>query len=251
MLLTRRELSLGRDSAVLRSRRVSLGGLIISLLSACTISNPAPVDTLRGVTSRTEAGEVVNTSTDYRRIENEVVREMNSVREDPTAYTAHLEELVPLFNGVVAHKPGRIEGTRTSEGPAAVREAIIALHAQKPMGSVVFSDGLAAAARSLALDQARTGATGHVGSDGSSPAMRLARQGTWTVSFAESVSYGNFTTGRDVVIDLLVDDGQFDRAHRRNILDPTVRVVGVACAPHPKLGSVCVVEQAGGFVTNR
>ncbi len=251
MILTRRGLSFARDSAVLRSRRFGVGALAVSLASACTISNPAPVDTLRGVTSRVEAGEVVNASTDDRRIENEVIREINSVRQDPTAYSAHLEELVPLFTGVVAHKPGRIEGTRTSEGPAAVREAIAALRAQKPMGGVVFSDGLAAAARSLALDQARTGATGHVGNDGSSPAVRLARQGTWTVSFAESVSYGNFTSGRDVVIDLLVDDGVFDRAHRRNILDPSARVVGVACAPHPKLGSVCVVEQAGGFVTNR
>jgi uncharacterized protein YkwD len=88
---------------------------------------------------------------------------------------------------------------------------------------------------------------GHTASDGSTPATRITRRGEWNVSYSENVDYGSFTTGRDVVIDLLIDDGVPDRGHRRNIFDPSARVVGVACGRHRRFGSLCVADQAGGF----
>jgi uncharacterized protein YkwD len=46
---------------------------------------------------------------------------------------------------------------------------------------------------------------------------------------------------------LLIDDGVADRGHRRNIYDASARVVGIACGPHPRYGTMCVIVQAGGF----
>ena len=188
------------------------------------------------------------TTVDYRRIEREVLVELNAVRANPSAYAAHLSALLPLFNGNLIKKPGMNVSIRTNEGAAAVREAISALQHQAPVPPLALSSGMSAAAAELAVDQQRTGSMGHTGSDGSSPGSRLSRYGTWQQSYSENVDYGPFLTGRDVVIDLLVDDGVPNRGHRRNIFDAGARVAGIACGTHPRLRSMCVIDQAAGYV---
>jgi uncharacterized protein YkwD len=188
------------------------------------------------------------TTVDYGRIEREVLVELNAARTNPKAYAEHLSALLPLFNGNLIKKPGMTVSIRTNEGAAAVREAIAALQRQAPVATLTLSSGMSAAAADLARDQARTGTMGHTGSDGSSPGSRLSTHGTWQQSYSENVDYGPFLTGRDVVVDLLVDDGVPDRGHRRNIFDAGARVAGIACGPHPRLRSMCVIDQAAGFV---
>lgn len=184
---------------------------------------------------------------DYRRIEREVLDELNAVRANPSAYASNLSALLPLFTGNLIKKPGMTVAIRTNEGASAVREAINALQHQAPLPGLTLSSGMSAAAADLASDQRQTGNMGHTGSDGSSPGSRLNAHGTWQMSYSENVDYGPFVTGRDVVIDLLVDDGVPDRGHRRNIFDPNAHVVGIACGPHPRFRSMCVVDQAYGY----
>ncbi len=182
----------------------------------------------------------------YARIEREVLVELNAVRTNPAGYAKHLSEMLPMFDGMLLRRPGRI-AVRTQEGAAAVREAIDALRRQTPLAPLAGSSAIANAARDLANDQRRTGNIGHTASDGSTPGTRLDRYGSWMGSYGENVDYGSFASGRDVVIDLLVDDGVRDRGHRRNIFDASARVAGVACGAHPRYGSVCVIDQAAGF----
>jgi hypothetical protein len=54
--------------------------------------------------------------------------------------------------------------------------------------------------------------------------------------------------GVDVIEDMLIDDGVADRGHRRNVYDSRARTAGIACGPHPRYGTVCVMVHAGGFV---
>lgn len=186
------------------------------------------------------------TDADYRRIELEVATELSAVRTNPPAYAPYLTALLPLFSGNNITRPGGIT-VQTHEGPAAVREGVSALGAQTAMGSLSLSTGLAAAAHDLAADQGRTGAIGHSASDGADPGTRISRYGAWGISYGENVDYGWFTTGRDVVIDFIVDDGVPGRGHRQNVFDATAKVVGVSCGRHPTYGSVCVIDQAGSF----
>jgi len=177
-------------------------------------------------------------------LEAGIVEELNRVRTDPAGYAAHLEALLPAFDGKVLRTPhGLLE---TSEGAAAVRETIRVLRATTPMARLSRSPGLAAGARDLARDQRTSGATGHVGKDGSSPSDRVTRYGQWDGQLTENVAYGAFegVTAREVVIQLLVDDGVPDRGHRVNVLDPLVRLVGVACGPHRRYAVVCVMDHA-------
>ena len=74
---------------------------------------------------------------------------------------------------------------------------------------------------------------------------RVSRQVEWTGSIGENISYGP-NDGRDVVLQLIVDDGVRGRGHRANFFYPGFRLAGVACDPHPTLRTVCVIDFAGG-----
>lgn len=185
-------------------------------------------------------------ATDYSRLESQVLSELNEARQHPLDYASILSETLPYYHGSLFERPGAI-AIRTVEGAAAVREAIDALRRQPPVGALVLSPALSEAARDLANYQSATGALGHTGANGSTPSARGSAHGRWAGTYDENVSYGQFSSGRDVVIDLLIDDGVPDRGHRRNIYDPKVHVAGIACAPHPKYGSVCVIDQTTSF----
>jgi uncharacterized protein YkwD len=234
-------------------RRALCATLFASVASCSTlppITTGSPASTSGGSGGTSSAGTVdPGISRDYARIERDVISELNAVRTNPAAYAANLEALLSTYNGTLTKRPGWPMAVRTNEGASAVREAIAALRAQARLNALAANDGLSRAARDLAIDQGRTGNVGHTASDGSSPSSRISRYGTWGVSTAENVDYGQMVSGRDVVEDWLIDDGVPDRGHRRNIFDPSARVVGVACGPHPRYGVVCVMDQAGAFTS--
>lgn len=214
-------------------------------LSACTVT---PAATSGGTVnpSAPVIPAASSTTIDYRRLEREVVAELNAARVNPSEYAKHLSEMIPLFNGTLRRRPGSVS-IRTTEGVAAVREGVNALLGQTAVPALVLNERLSQAARDLVTDQTRTGGLGHTGSDGSTPGTRISRYGTWGVSYSENVDYGSVLSGREVIIDLIVDDGVPGRGHRKNIFDASARVAGIACGPHPKYGISCVIDQAGAF----
>jgi uncharacterized protein YkwD len=63
---------------------------------------------------------------------------------------------------------------------------------------------------------------------------------------AENIAYGE-NPAREVVLQLLIDDGVYDRGHRNNLLDPQWTVAGVACGPHRDYRQICVMDYAAGY----
>ncbi|GAC1448091.1 MAG: hypothetical protein PVSMB11_09560 [Desulfuromonadaceae bacterium] len=53
--------------------------------------------------------------------------------------------------------------------------------------------------------------------------------------------------GVKAVDEAIKDDGVPDRGHRINTFSTAFNTAGVACNPHPRFGSMCVVDFAGGF----
>lgn len=178
--------------------------------------------------------------------ERALLAEHNAVRTDPAAYAAHLEAMLPYFEGTLLRRPGSRVGLQTNEGAGAVREAIRALRAQQPVPALEWADGMFRAARDHVRDQGPRGATGHDGSDGSTMDSRIRRYGAWAGTAAENIDYGS-ANARDVLISLLVDDGVPSRGHRRNIFNSNVRVMGAACGEHTRYRTMCVIDYAGGF----
>lgn len=182
---------------------------------------------------------------DLRKLEGDILLELNAARTAPATYAGRIEALLQHMEGRILRRPGDV-AIATQEGSAAVREAAAALRATPRLASLAMAAGMQRAARDHAVDQGARGATGHRGSDGSTTSDQVNRHGRWTGRLTESISYGP-AAGAAVVQGLIVDDGVPDRGHRRNLLDSEVTVAGVGCAVHATYRVTCVIDLAAGF----
>ncbi|MGA2547768.1 MAG: CAP domain-containing protein [Rectinemataceae bacterium] len=178
-------------------------------------------------------------------VESGVVAELNLARTDPKGYAKFLREYRALIHNGVYERPGEI-GVQLEEGTRAVDEAIGYLERQAALDPLTASKGLSSAAKAQAVDQGRSGATGHSGADGSSPFDRMNRYGKWLGIAGENIAYGA-GDARGIVIQLIVDDGVESRGHRANIFKPSFKVVGIGIGRHPQYGTVCVQDFAGDY----
>jgi uncharacterized protein YkwD len=176
----------------------------------------------------------------------QLLAEINLARTAPRTYARYLRDFRGRFRGKFYLLPGNTVRVRTVEGKAAVDEAITYLSRQKSLGRLSWSDGLSLAAAELAEEQGRAGGTGHVGRQSGGVKERIERHGEWDRQIAENIGYGP-RSAREMVMQLIIDDGVKGRGHRKNIFTKGFTVAGVACGPHPRYGSMCVIDFAGGF----
>ena len=175
-------------------------------------------------------------------LEVEVFKEMNLARTEPARYAEIIEERRKYFRGKRFKRPREI-AILTQEGVSALDEAIEFLQGIKPVDALRLSPGISRAARDHVLDQGPSGDLGHRGNDGSRMPDRVSRHGIWSGKIGENISYGR-DKARDVVVQLIVDDGTPNRGHRKNLFDPEFRVVGVACGQHSGYRVMCVTTFA-------
>ncbi|HUO22195.1 MAG TPA: CAP domain-containing protein [Caulobacteraceae bacterium] len=178
---------------------------------------------------------------DLDALDNAVAAELNFARMHPQAYAQTLAPYRREFHGKLVKAPGHATLIRTDEGVAAVDEAIAYLKKQAPLDALGPSAVLAGSAEDHVLDQGPSGQIGHTGTDGSILPERIDRRGQWVGLIAEDIGYG-YATGREVVRQLIVDDGVADRGHRVNIFNRRLRLMGVACGPHQRYGLMCVID---------
>jgi uncharacterized protein YkwD len=178
-------------------------------------------------------------------LEKSVVNEMNLARTSPKEYLSLLEQFKKHYDGKLLKLPG---GTPilTKEGTSAVAEAIRSLRSLKPVSPLSPSKGMSLGAKDHIGDLRTSGASQHKGSDGSQTWDRVNRYGTWQKIIGENISFGH-NKARNIVMTLMVDDGVPNRGHRKNIINPDFRVVGVACGDHPVYRTICVITFAGGY----
>jgi len=58
----------------------------------------------------------------------------------------------------------------------------------------------------------------HTGSDQSSMSQRMERYGEWNKAIAENISFSE-KTGKDIVLQFIIDDGNSSRGQRKNIFN--------------------------------
>ena len=173
-------------------------------------------------------------------LERAVLDEINFARANPQAYAERLKTYRTYFNGKIVYYPGNPTGLRTSEGVAAVDEAIAFLGTQQPLPPIGHSDLLALAAADHVREQGPRGATGHESADGSRPGARVTRRGGG-IYVAETITYGP-PSGIEVVRQLIIDDGVKSRGHRHIVFSPEYRFGGAGCGPHKNYRVMCVVD---------
>lgn len=179
--------------------------------------------------------------------EKDLFEELNALRADPKRMIPKLEELKGRFRGNSIVFPDG-STVRSPEGPAVVDEAIAFLAQAAPVQKLTLAEGLARSARDHCIDQAASGKSGHRGSDGSTPQNRMRRYGTFTQS-GENLAYGWYAgnSPEAILIQLVVDDGVKDRAHRKSFFRPVFTHIGIAHGSHPRLQTMTVINLAAGY----
>jgi uncharacterized protein YkwD len=182
-------------------------------------------------------------------IEKDVVLEMNKVRSNPKKYAElYIQPKLRYYSGNNYSEPGKITIV-TQEGKSAVENCVSALSRMQGVPLLTPELGLSLGTKDHTLDQGKTGKTGHDGSDKSTPFTRITRYGKGYKTAGENLAYGS-TTGRDIVVDLLIDDGVPSRGHRANIMNKNFTQTGVSFGTHPQYRTMCAITYANGYVSN-
>ncbi len=161
-----------------------------------------------------------NCSYSITALEKQILDELNFVRTQPARYAAIIAQ--------------------NSNSPA-TQEAIAELKNLHPLTALNFSQCLARAAQDHVRDTGPKGIRGHEGSDGSSLSSRIKRYTQTRYGAAENISYG-MDTARNVIIQLIVDDGVPNRGHRKNILRTNNQSIGISCGSHKEYRIMCVQD---------
>ena len=74
----------------------------------------------------------------------------------------------------------------------------------------------------------------------------MGRHGKWPKTCGENIAFGP-DEAREVVMQLIIDDGVASRGHRVNIYKKDFKVVGISTGAHKKYGRMCTMDFAGGF----
>lgn len=187
--------------------------------------------------------------------EKDVILEMNKARADPKKYADLYIRPMLQYNwgGPYGANSYLVPGTNlyitTNEGKNGIQSCINDLSKRQSMPPLLPSKGLFLAAKDHVNDTGPKGITGHTGSDRSTMVQRISRYGKWEGGSGENISYGH-NVGRDIVVQLLVDDGVSNRGHRNNILNKNFKYVGGSIGRHSNYTYLCVIDYANRYIDN-
>ncbi|MEL3908078.1 MAG: CAP domain-containing protein [Treponemataceae bacterium] len=160
------------------------------------------------------------------KLEQEILNEINLVRQNPANYATNV-----------------MKAYRNSS--RAANECYNELLHTKSMQSLKAEEGLYKAAQWFVRYQGPTGNIGHIADTWGyeEPWDRMSRFGMYYDGCAENISYG-YNTAREIVLQLLIDEGIPNRGHRRNLLNPSFEKIGIAVGKHAKYRYMCVMDFA-------
>lgn len=159
--------------------------------------------------------------------EREAIKYLNLARLYPRKF-ADLE-VADYYGGERMGRPSMFSDNRLT--------LIAELYQLAPRPALTFSPRLQPEARCLANEQSRNGEAGH-----------LRHNCTQTYG-GECCGYG-FANGREIILQLLIDDGIENLGHRANCLNAGFASVAIAIATHPQFHHVAVLDLDWGSQAN-
>ena len=179
------------------------------------------------------------------RIKREVIAESNRIRTNPKAYIPILEEYLKNFDGNLLTLPGKNEILETEEGPRAYKEAIEFLKNQKPINIIEYDEEASKVAQDYSkfLSNSKEDQV----EDESQIEQRVEKYLEYDYSISENIDFGG-STGIEVIVNLLVDDGVKNRTHRDNLFSDKYEYYGVGVFEHPEYDYCTVIDYFGDII---
>ena len=179
------------------------------------------------------------------RIKREVIAESNRIRTNPKAYIPILEEYLKNFDGNLLTLPEKKEILETEEGPRAYKEAIEFLKNQKPINIIEYDEEASKVAQDYSkfLSNSKEDQV----EDESQIEQRVEKYLEYDYSISENIDFGG-STGIEVIVNLLVDDGVKNRTHRDNLFSDKYEYYGVGVFEHPEYDYCTVIDYFGDII---
>ena len=172
----------------------------------------------------------------------QLVDEINRVRENPKSFIERLEKYKGYFNGDLLKLPNLNYAFKTLEGAAPYDECIKYLRTADTAPRLVPSKGLTGIA-----DELMKVVLKDYNKIGSVDMTALKNKyGTASGYFNRIVQYGG-TTPEQIVIHLLVCDGDKNRRQREAIFNKNVKRIGVASADHESFSRATIIILVNSF----
>jgi hypothetical protein len=169
--------------------------------------------------------EAANTARDIQSLtdeEKEVVRYINLARLYPKKF-AVLE--------IESHKDDY-----SNSQVSYVNSLLSTLKNKKAVDALIFDESMYQLAKCFAIESGQSGYVGH--------GRKSCKKGY----DAECCSYG-FNTGREIVIQLIVDADVPSLGHRKICLDNSMYSIGVNIQPHAKYVHCCVLDFKRAYIS--
>lgn len=157
----------------------------------------------------------------------ELVHEINKVRANPSSYVGIIEECKGYFNGKILKRPNSNVGIKTQEGADAYEECAKFLRTAESADETLPSKGLTKIANEL-LEVVQKDASQINTVDMSAI---IDKYGSFTGAFNRVMECGG-ATPEQVIINLLVSDGDKSRSQRDALLNKSLKRIGVASGKH-------------------
>jgi hypothetical protein len=171
-----------------------------------------------------------------QKLVDDIYHDLNEIRMKPASYVQFLEERRSHYFDNCVRSGDQL--VKSLEGVSPLEELIGDLGIPVSSLPLTWSFELHTTADLFAQDIGEHSLTGHVDSNGRNLQSRLLCRVRGKV--AEIIQLSG-TDSKEILTELLVDDGLATRSRRRNLLDPDFTTVGIGVAPHKHHGYVTVI----------
>ena len=178
----------------------------------------------------------------------DVIAEINELRTNPSGYARKIRKYADYFDsnsGKILRVPGSTVGIKTNEGRRAYEEAADFLSGATPVEAFEPSDGLSRVAQDF-LDKVVKTDPSRVSEINMDDI--IARHGEFTGNFSRAMEFGAGSS-EQVVINLVVSDGDKTRGQRDSLLNGNLKRVGVATGSHNTYRTTTVIVSCTKFTS--
>ena len=171
----------------------------------------------------------------------ELVNEINRLRTNPKKFTKTLKDYMTCITGKVLYFPGNDSSITTEEGADAYIEAIDYLMKIESREPLIPSKGLCRICEEYISKISQIDDIESVNLD-----KILNKYGNYKGSFSRAIDFGG-ERPENVVVYLVVCDGDKSRGQRSTLLNPQVKLVGVGTGKHISYGYFSVIITCSQF----